>query len=124
MKLRILYATKFNMEKACQALRAYAQWREASLPPHLTPPSLAFLESGAIYTLGRDNRFRPLVIVNAPLLAQKGQIEVALQALTILFEFVLEHIMLPGQIENWLRTNAHYFFLKGGHLGLGRAGDN
>jgi hypothetical protein len=54
------------------------------------------LECGGVYTFGRDNRFRPIIVVNALLLAGNTNIEIVLQSLTILFEFILANIMLPG----------------------------
>lgn len=51
---------------------------------------------------GRDNRFRPILIVNSPKLLQyQSNIELILAGMTVLFEFILENYLLVGQVENW-----------------------
>jgi len=70
---------------------------------------------------GRDNRFRPIIIlqaslidiklVNFPLISSqfiliynlniKVNVEEIMEAMTYFLIYVIENLMLPGQIENW-----------------------
>ncbi|CAD8171401.1 unnamed protein product [Paramecium octaurelia] len=100
--LRMLYATKFKFEKTYAAIQAYIQWRNQAFPLKENQETIKFLSSGSIYLHGRDNRFRPIIVVNAIKLAAQKNIDITLDSMTIFLEHVLSNYMLPGQIENWV----------------------
>ncbi|CAD8181876.1 unnamed protein product [Paramecium pentaurelia] len=100
--LRMLYATKFKFEKTYAAIQAYIQWRNQAFPLKENQETTKFLSSGSIYLHGRDNRFRPIIMVNAIKLAAQKNIDITLDSMTIFLEYVLANYMLPGQIENWV----------------------
>ncbi|CAD8082383.1 unnamed protein product [Paramecium sonneborni] len=100
--LRMLYATKFKFEKTYAAIQAYIQWKKQAFPLKENQETTKFLSSGSIYLHGRDNRFRPIIVVNAIKLAAQKNIDITLDSMTIFLEHVLANYMLPGQIENWV----------------------
>ncbi|CAD8175987.1 unnamed protein product [Paramecium pentaurelia] len=100
--LRMLYATKFKFEKTYAAIQAYIQWRNQAFPLKENQETTKFLSSGSIYLHGRDNRFRPIIVVNAIKLAAQKNIDITLDSMTIFLEHVIANYTLPGQIENWV----------------------
>jgi hypothetical protein len=61
------------------------------------------LDSGFVYVHGRDHKFRPIIVFNIHLLDPKTcDIELITDALTFLFEYIIDEMMLPGQVENWV----------------------
>jgi hypothetical protein len=67
------------------------------LPPKASPSVIEYLQQGTVYVNGRDNRFRPIVVISAVQLeARQKELELALDSLTYLFEFILKEYMLPG----------------------------
>ncbi|CAD8153805.1 unnamed protein product [Paramecium octaurelia] len=96
--LRMLYATKFKFEKCLEAIKNYDEWRQ-SLDPKVNP---ILLKQGVIYMHGRDNRFRPILVVNAQKVAGVKDLDLLLQSMTLFLDYVLYNCMLPGQIESWI----------------------
>ena len=66
--LRFLYANNFKFDKTMKSMIEYMAWKEEKLPPVLTNSVQNFLNSGIIYTHGRDHRFRPIIVFNASLI--------------------------------------------------------
>ncbi|KAL4441557.1 hypothetical protein ABPG74_021489 [Tetrahymena malaccensis] len=102
-KLRFLYANQFKYEKTLKTMETHQEWRSQALPPKFTEEIKQFLETGAFYVHGRDNRFRPILVINVKRLNFKNiKIQLILDSMTYFFEFILSNMMLPGQIENWV----------------------
>ena len=56
-----------------------------------------------MYVCGRDNRFRPIIVVNAARIMNLELTSEQLQKLTIyVSEYVKEHIFVPQKVENWI----------------------
>ena len=59
-------------------------------------------ETGLIYLSGRDNRYRPFIVLRARVLKDlKLPQEELLELMSYFLEIVIEEHTLPGQIENW-----------------------
>ncbi|CAD8156730.1 unnamed protein product [Paramecium pentaurelia] len=99
--LRMLYATKFKFEKCFDAIKNFDEWRQ-SIDSKVNPMSQELLKQGVIYMHGRDNRFRPILVVNARKVAGIKEIDLLLQSMTVFLDYILSNCMLPGQIENWI----------------------
>ncbi|CAD8065542.1 unnamed protein product [Paramecium sonneborni] len=99
--LRMLYATKFKFDKCLEAIKNYDEWQQ-SRNLKVNPMSQELLQQGVIYMHGRDNRFRPILVVNARKVAGAKDIDILLQSISIFLDYVLTNCMLPGQIENWI----------------------
>ena len=64
------------------------------------------LNSGLIYMHGRDCHFRPIIVVEAEkasiLMDEKGYtFDEISQALLFFMNYIVNYILIPGQIENW-----------------------
>jgi hypothetical protein len=56
-----------------------------------------------IYFHGRDNRFRPIVVLEAQKFnSLKMETEEIKISMTYFIEHMLRHCLLPGQVENWI----------------------
>ena len=51
-----------------QAIQEYLEWKRVKPVIELTPKIQEFLNSGIVYVHGRDNRFRPIIVMNMYLL--------------------------------------------------------
>ena len=56
---------------------------------------------GYIYICGRDYKFRPILVVNAFQL-NTDDIDSYFKACVYTYEFIIQRMFLPGQIENWI----------------------
>lgn len=100
--LRFIYAAKWDVEAAADAVLADLLWRKATLATFYPAwPQLDILNCGGLYVHGRDHKYRPLLIVR-PALLTHFPLERVIEAGAYLLEFVLEHMLLPGQVENWV----------------------
>ncbi|KRX11221.1 CRAL-TRIO domain [Pseudocohnilembus persalinus] len=101
-KLRFLYANKFNIDKTIETIDKHQQWRNEILPLKITDTAMELIQTGAIYLHGHDNRFRPIIIIDISKLKKNVKLETICEGMTYFFEFILENVFLPGQIENWI----------------------
>jgi hypothetical protein len=104
--LRVLLGCKFNFKQAAQGLVASYRWKTEVVPESylsLWGRVQGVLETGAIYVHGRDHRFRPILIVNLERLdLKRHSVEEYRNLLCFTLEFILSHMLLLGQIENWV----------------------
>ena len=84
--------------------------------------------NGILYVHGRDSRFRPIIMLqgfrldikkvdffsrNAQLIFyKKVNIEEIMEAMIYFLVYIIENLMLPGQIENW------NYIIDFGHMGV------
>lgn len=100
--LRFLYAAKWSVQEAVAAVLADLLWRKTTLPTFYPDwPPLDVLKSGGLYVHGRDHKYRPLLIV-CPALLTQFPLERVMEAGAYVLEFLLKHMLLPGQVENWV----------------------
>ena len=60
-------------------------------------------KSGMLYLHGRDNRGRPIMVLNAYKIDVKTISEDTLiKGVTFFLEVIISNMLLPGQIENWV----------------------
>lgn len=60
-------------------------------------------EQGMFYITGRDCNYRPIIVVNVPIIMDLDLEEkVFLEAAGYFFQFVVENCMIEGQVENWV----------------------
>lgn len=104
--LRILIKYKFNIEKSFTNLLTEIEWRNSLMPNSyhsLLTKVETLLDSGVIYIHGRDNRFRPLIIVDCEKLRHKYLIiDSICYMMSFLIEFAKQKLMLSGKIENFI----------------------
>jgi hypothetical protein len=104
--LRMLIACKFDHTKAAEALADHLEWRASVMPDSyhsLWEQVQEVMQRGAVYIHGRDHRFRPIVVVNLERLdLQEHSANEYSSLLCFTLEFIVSHMLLPGQIENWV----------------------
>ena len=101
-KLRFLYGQGWNIPNTYEAIKYHLKWRQEwpairSLLPLIQP----VLNSGGVYLFGRDNRYRPSIIIRPSKLAGFNYY-LHLASSYFLLEFIQETMLIPGQIENWV----------------------
>jgi len=103
MILRFLHSKSFKMDKALQNIKSHVQWKQTTNPLQLDPRLQQHLNSGAVYIYGRDNQFRPIIVIDMGKLSSSGLDDVSIiKLLTFWLEEVVQEFMLPGQVENWI----------------------
>lgn len=50
---------------------------------------------------GRDNRYRPIVVMNLKLFDEK-RTDIIIRTFSYFFEEIIDHVLLPGQVEQWV----------------------
>lgn len=85
----------------------YIEWYNNTFPLNIQPEDTVtkLLNSGCVYVYGRDHHFRPLLIVQ-PSIIQKWSNKCKnsddiINTGIFLCQFICNHMLIPGQIENW-----------------------
>lgn len=102
--LRYLYSSMFDHSIAIKFITDHFEWRKNLFPQFLTIIHKEILNSGFIYILGRDNRFRPLIVINPEIYLrkiEKFRIEEIIYSLIYLLEYIIHNLMISGKVENW-----------------------
>jgi len=112
--LRFLQANHWKIDKTLNAIRDNDASRRERIPAQKTPFLEKFLHEGIMYIHGRDRMYRPIVVFNAYMIdPKKAEADDLINGLTYFFEFLINHILLPGQVENWI------FILDLNNVGIG-----
>jgi len=102
--LRFLQATGFDVKKTVEIILNHLEWRLENLPPKITNKAMEILNIGFLYVHGRDHRFRPIIHINVSIVSlntKKFSFDDWNCATIYFMEYVIENLLLPGQIENW-----------------------
>lgn len=101
-KMRFLQGTGWNVPKAADAIRAYAQWRSSVNPPPNSPPDRAD-EHTWLYFYGRDKCLRPVMYIDCfRLLEMKGDshtLTFVQDTLVDAMNYFVTHLTAPGHVE-------------------------
>lgn len=103
--LRFLQATGYKLDKTIEMLLNHFEWRSKNIPPHITENAMKILNSGFIYIHGRDNHFRPVMVLRCSEFMKNRKIfcfEDWEKAVIFFMEYSINELLLPGQIENWV----------------------
>jgi hypothetical protein len=102
--LRFLLATCCDFKKTKEALADNLTFRESTKDLEIDAEILEFVNSGQIYIYGRDHAFRPIIVFEPSKFDIKRMIEPEyfLKPFTYFFEYVLDKLLIPGQVENWI----------------------
>ena len=105
--LRFLVFNDYNQENTINCIEQYISNKKAILHFPINKPPLNYyttLNKGCIYVNGKDSFYRPIIIFNWDLLIEEIQCtskNYIFQVLFYFFHFVIEMLLLPGQIEQW-----------------------
>ena len=103
--LRFILATGCDYKETHGALEGNIKFMEKAKSVQLDDEILSFLKSGQIYMFGRDRNFRPIVVFNVTKFnIEDGEFDAEKQVrvFTCFFEYLVNNLLLPGQIENWI----------------------
>ena len=104
--LRYCYGTNWKTPKILKNLKESLEWRKSFLGRDykaLLPRVLPILTEGSIYIHGRDHYFRPILVLNiAKCSFKKHSIEEYTMGICFLLEYMIENMLLPGKVENWV----------------------
>jgi len=101
--LRFLQANGYKMEKTLHSVKGHTTWTTSLLTFKPTDKIKEFLNTGFLYVHGRDHKFRPVVVFNIYRLDAKAvDFSLLTDALTYGLTYILNELMLPGQVENWI----------------------
>ena len=104
ISLRYLQATSYDFLKAIKLILLHLEWKKNTLLFIISSKHKEILNSGFIYVHGRDNRYRPIVVLD-PLIysnnSSKYIVDDWINSLFYFFDYAVQNIMIPGQVENW-----------------------
>jgi hypothetical protein len=116
--LRLHQATTYNVPKTIKLIKERIEWMEENLPPKLTNKVLEILNCGFVYVHGRDSKFRPIIVLVMENYKKNEDLytyDEWLQATVYFMEYVVNDLLIPGQVENWIVitdfTGVSFFFL-------------
>ena len=107
VNLRFVYATECNIKKSYERLVKYLDWHKKMFPMVIQPGDklCQLLNLGFLYIYGRDHQFRPILVCQ-PHIVQKNMklytTEEIISASAFLFKYIVNNMLIPGQIENWV----------------------
>ena len=104
--LMFVYARGGDLNESYNLIVEYLKFIEKTFPMTVTPNSkiIEILNKGFIYVYGRDNRFRPIIVCQAKVFQnyeKSYKFEELLQATSLLCQFVINNMIIPGQFETW-----------------------
>ena len=105
--LAFIYATSVDMEESYKKIVAYIKFSRETFPIVIKPNSkfIEILNKGFVYVYGRDNRARPIVVCQCKVFQKfykNYQTDEILQAVYFLCQFLVNKMLIPGQIESWV----------------------
>lgn len=104
--LRFLYGCGFVTKKTYNAFIAHLRWRSTFLPSDyrlLIGRLRSLLETGVVYVHGRDNRYRPCLIMDVSRIDLKRHTaDDYCTLLCFVLTYIMDVMLLPGKVENWV----------------------
>jgi len=101
--LRFLQANGYKMEKTLHSIKDHTAWNASLSTFKPTDKIKEFLNTGFLYVHGRDHKFRPVVVFNIYRMDTKAvDFSLLTDALTYGLTYIVNEMMLPGQVENWV----------------------
>jgi hypothetical protein len=103
-KRRYLQATAFEVKKTIDLLIDNIKWRKELIPPKINEKVIQLLNSGFMYIHGRDNNFRPIVVLQVKVymeLRKNFIYDDWLSTVIFFMEYLVNNMLIPGQVENW-----------------------
>ena len=103
--LRFLQAKQYDIFKCIDVISDHLIWRKENIPLNITDKAMEIINNlGFIYIHGRDNKFRPTIVLIAKVYMDnkdKYAYENWVTALIYVLEYTINNLFLPGQVENW-----------------------
>ena len=107
INLRFIHATECDIKKSYERMIKYIDWFHNQFPMEIHPGDKIYqlLNLGFLYVYGRDCHFRPIIVCQ-PAVCLKYlkyfEEKEIINAGILLFQFIVNNMLIPGQIENWI----------------------
>ena len=103
--LRYLQAVKWDYEKAYKAIMQHFTWTQNE-KPHVWPGDHTgkLLNSGYIYLLKRDRKYRPLLLMNVSIVKTflEAEADLLLGAVNYFLTYTIDKCCFPGKAETMI----------------------
>jgi hypothetical protein len=106
---RFLQSCEYDIDKCYLWLLNNFEFRQSVMPMNnlnilYNKKTIEILSLGFIYFSGRDNRFRPNIIIKPNILKKnlkRFTLEEWRNAIIFLVEYCVRYMLIPGKVENW-----------------------
>jgi hypothetical protein len=105
---RFLQANEYNIRKTFDSLFDNYIFRQLLMPKGFNilynKQTIEILNLGSMYISGRDNRFRPNIVIKLKLFKNKFKkytINEWTDAIIFLLEYCIKYMLIPGKVESW-----------------------
>jgi hypothetical protein len=103
--LKIFQSYNFDFSQTIKALFEFLEFKDTFFPIKITDKTIEILShTGYLYVHGRDRFHRPILICRAEsymLNIKKYNYDEWLNAIIYFSEYVINYLLIPGQIESW-----------------------
>lgn len=91
------------MADVVKNINEHYEYKQQVSPIILNDDMKKLIENGLIYVHGRDKSFRPIIVFQSGVFTDVGaSLEDALLATYFVSWMLIDHLMIPGKIENWV----------------------
>lgn len=102
-RLKFLQANGFDFDKTVAAMADYMNWKTTKLVVQEQPVLRKHLERGMMYFCGRDCNYKPVIVLDVKKIIDSSiTTEDLVRLMGFFFNFVVETMMIEGQVENWV----------------------
>ena len=107
INLRFIHATQCDLKKSYERMIKYIDWFNQMFPMEIHPGDKIYqlLNMGFLYVYGRDCHFRPIIVCQPAICIKYLKLfeeKEIIHASILLFQFIVNNMLIPGQIENWI----------------------
>jgi len=107
INLRFIHATECDIKKSYERMVKYIDWFHNTFPMEINPGDkiCQLLNLGFLYVYGRDSHFRPIIVCQPSICLKYLKFfeeEEIIDAGAFLFQYIVNNMLIPGQIENWI----------------------
>ena len=107
INLRFIHATECDIKKSYERMIKYIDWFNNMFPMEIQPGDKIYqlLNLGFLYVYGRDCHFRPIIVCQPAICLKHATLfeeKEIIDAGAFLFQFIVNNMFIPGQIENWI----------------------
>jgi len=102
--LRFLQSTSYDNSKTISLILEHLDWKNIFYPLKVNQNVEKILNSGYIYIHGRDNQFRPIVVINAKRYLDISKLypfEDFVRSIIYFIEYMIKNLLIKGQVELW-----------------------
>ncbi|CAG9336273.1 unnamed protein product [Blepharisma stoltei] len=101
LALKCLNATGRDFQKTLERIKSIIEWENKEIS--IDEESEKILNSGMMYSFGRDKDLRPIIVINMKKIKDsKIEMHALVKACHILLKYIKNKLLIPGRVETWL----------------------